>query len=69
MDRETLMKMDPNMLLSIVNMKLRDQFNSLGAFCDDFHLAIAESTVGYQAIITNLNECSRLRNIVAHANW
>lgn len=35
MDRDSLMKMDPNILLSIVNMKLRDNFNSLEDFCED----------------------------------
>ncbi len=29
---------DPHMLLSFVNTKLRDQFSSLDAFCDDYCL-------------------------------
>ncbi len=37
--------------------------------CDDFHNAMATSTVGYQKIINDLHECARLRNMVAHANW
>ncbi|WP_032121054.1 DUF4250 domain-containing protein [Clostridium amazonitimonense] len=29
MDKDSLMKMDPYMLISILNMKLRDEFNNL----------------------------------------
>ncbi|HEY8364067.1 MAG TPA: DUF4250 domain-containing protein [Haloplasmataceae bacterium] len=36
MDREQLLTMDCNMLLSIVNMKLRNNYDSLKSFCDDF---------------------------------
>lgn len=35
MDKETLIKMDPNMLVSIVNMKLRDYYSSLDQYCED----------------------------------
>ena len=36
-----LMKLpnDPVMLLSAVNMKLRDQYVSLDALCDDLHIS------------------------------
>ena len=36
-----LMKLpnDPVMLLSAVNMKLRDQYDSLDALCDDFYIS------------------------------
>lgn len=30
---------DPYMLLSVVNMKLRDQYSSLEALCDDLDIA------------------------------
>lgn len=30
---------DPVMLLSFINMKLRDQYSSLEAFCDDFDVS------------------------------
>ncbi|MBQ7656324.1 MAG: DUF4250 domain-containing protein [Clostridia bacterium] len=33
---------DPIMLLSVVNMKLRDQYASLGALCDDLDESKAE---------------------------
>jgi len=29
------LRMDPNIILSIVNMKLRDQYQTLDAFCYD----------------------------------
>lgn len=29
---------DPMMLFSIVNMKLRDEYNSLDALCEDLHI-------------------------------
>ena len=30
---------DPAMLLSVVNTKLRDFYDSLDALCDDFHIS------------------------------
>jgi len=56
-------------LIVMGSMSYSTKVNLLMRLCDDFHLAMKKSTVGYQAIITNLNECSRLRNMVAHANW
>lgn len=35
MDRETILNMDPHMLVSILNLKLRDFYSSLDMFCDD----------------------------------
>lgn len=35
MDREQIMKMDPNILVSVINMKLRDFYSSLEVLCDD----------------------------------
>lgn len=29
---------DPMMLLSVINMKLRDQYQSLNALCDDMNI-------------------------------
>jgi hypothetical protein len=36
---EQLLKMDGYILLSILNMKLRDEFDSLEALCEDYHIA------------------------------
>ncbi|MZK51789.1 DUF4250 domain-containing protein [Clostridium sp. 2-1] len=30
---------DPNILLSVINMKLRDQYGSLDILCDDLELS------------------------------
>ena len=43
---------DPNMLLSYVNMKLRDFYSNLDAFCDDMDVSRTEieeklSAIGY----------------------
>lgn len=50
-----LMKLpnDPVMLLSAVNMKLRDQYDSLDALCDDFHISLEDiekklAEIGYE---------------------
>ena len=52
MDRESILSMDPNILVSMVNMKLRDFYSSLEAFCEDIGIESKEledklSTVGY----------------------
>ncbi|AYE33505.1 DUF4250 domain-containing protein [Clostridium septicum] len=52
MDRESILSMDPNILVSMVNMKLRDLYSSLEAFCEDIGIESKEledklSAVGY----------------------
>ncbi|MCY6483893.1 DUF4250 domain-containing protein [Clostridium aestuarii] len=42
MDREQLLSMDPYMLLSIVNMKLRDEFSSFKNLCDYYEIKSEE---------------------------
>ena len=47
-----MLPQDPNILLSVVNTKLRDQYSSLDALCDDLDadmaaLKAALSGVGY----------------------
>lgn len=39
MDREILLKMDPNILVSMVNMKLRDFYSNLDSYCDDIDIS------------------------------
>ena len=53
MDSEQIMKMDPNILVSILNMKLRDFYSSLEILCDDMGLIQEElegklDKVGYK---------------------
>lgn len=40
MDKDQILKMDPNILYSVINTKLRDYFSSLDAFCDDVEIDI-----------------------------
>lgn len=46
---ESVKTMDPFMLLSIVNMKLRDNYGSLKALCDDLD-------IGAEVLIRRLQE-------------
>ena len=39
MDREVLLKMDPNILVSMVNMKLRDFYSNLDSYCEDMDIS------------------------------
>ena len=39
MDKEALLKMDPNILVSMINMKLRDFYSSLDNYCDDMDIS------------------------------
>lgn len=41
---------DPNMLLSFVNLKLRDYYSSLEAMCDDLDVSRAEIVEKLQGI-------------------
>lgn len=50
MNRDSLLSMDPNILLSIVNMKLRDNFTSLQALCYD--MDISENEISEMLKIT-----------------
>ena len=38
MDKDSLLKMDANILLSIINMKLRDFYSSLESLCNDIDI-------------------------------
>lgn len=56
MTNETVNSMDSNMLLSIINMKLRDQYSSLDLLCDDLEL-IKENIINkLESIGYNYNE-------------
>ena len=35
MNKESLLSMDPNILVSLINMRLRDHFDSLEKYCED----------------------------------
>ena len=40
MDREALLKMDPDILVSMINMKLRDFYSDLESYCDDMDISM-----------------------------
>lgn len=42
MDREALLKMDPNILVSMINMKLRDFYSNIDLLCDYFDITKEE---------------------------
>lgn len=42
MEKETLLNMDPHMLVSILNLKLRDYYSSLDIFCEDIGIDKAD---------------------------
>lgn len=53
MDRESVLSMDPNILLSMVNMKLRDFYSNLSSLCEDIGITEEElklklSSIGYK---------------------
>ncbi len=39
MDKPNYISMDPNILLSIVNMKLRDFYTNLASLCEDMEVS------------------------------
>lgn len=49
MEREQIMAMDANILLSIINMKLRDAFSNLEALCEDYNISIDEIKLKLEA--------------------
>ncbi|MCM8709551.1 DUF4250 domain-containing protein [Clostridium sp. SYSU_GA19001] len=58
MDRDSLQNMDVFMLLSLINMKLRDEFDSLNSLCDDYDIKEDEiktklRTIGYVYNVDN----------------
>lgn len=58
MNRKRMLSMDPYMLLSFINTKLRDEFSSLEYFCDYFDISVDEikeklSSIGYEYNLGN----------------
>lgn len=53
MTNESMKTMDPQILLSLINTKLRDQYESLEALCDDLSITEEEiikklKSIGYE---------------------
>ncbi|WP_294350371.1 DUF4250 domain-containing protein [uncultured Clostridium sp.] len=58
MNRDSLLAMDPVILLSVLNMKLRDNFSSLKALCEDVGVAEEEVVTKIKAIGYDYDESS-----------
>ncbi|EGQ9235331.1 hypothetical protein F8Y91_22885 [Vibrio alginolyticus] len=56
-------------LIVLNKLNYSSKVDLMKRFCDDFQVGSARKLGGYEQIITNLNECGRLRNMVVHANW
>ena len=55
MEMENMINMDPNILVSIINMKLRDFYSNLESLCDDLDIREDElksklKSAGYEYI-------------------
>ncbi|EHK9127534.1 hypothetical protein KCU33_003904 [Vibrio parahaemolyticus] len=60
---------DAQGLIVLNKLNYSSKVDLMKRFCDDFQVGTARKLEGYEQIITNLNECGRLRNMVVHANW
>lgn len=56
MTNDTINSMDPVMLLSLINMKLRDQYSSLDLLCDDLELREKDIINKLESIGYNYNK-------------
>jgi hypothetical protein len=56
-------------LIVLNKLSYSSKVDLLKRFCDDLQIGINKNLEGYEQIISNLNECGRLRNLVVHANW
>lgn len=56
-------------LIVLNNMGFSGKVDLFKRFCDDFQIGLGENLTGYDQLINDLKESSRLRNLVAHANW
>lgn len=59
-----LLKMDKNMFLSIVNMKLRDEFQNLEDMClyydievDELNLKLESLSLKYDEVLNQIKNC------------
>ncbi len=60
---------DSQGLIVLNKLNYSAKVDLLKRFCDDFQIGSNCTLNGYEQIITNLNECGRLRNMIVHANW
>lgn len=50
MDKEKILKMDPIILLSMINMKLRDFYKDLDALCEDLSVDKSDLSSRLEAV-------------------
>lgn len=60
---------DSTGLIVLNKMNFSSKIELFKKFSDDFHLAFGKIINDYDALINNLKESARLRNLVVHANW
>lgn len=60
---------DSTGLIVLNKMNYYSKLELFKRFSDDFHLCLDEPIECYDALINDLKEAGRLRNLVVHANW
>jgi len=60
---------DSTGLIVLDKMNYSAKVDLLKRFCDDFQVGLNQQLNGYEQLISDLREASRLRNLVIHANW
>ena len=60
---------DSTGLIVLNKMNFSSKVDLFKRFCDDFQVSVNIQLEGYEALINDLKESGRLRNLVVHANW
>ncbi|MCX4187828.1 hypothetical protein [Methylophaga sp. OBS4] len=60
---------DSTGLIVLNKMNYSAKVDLLKRFCDDFQTGLNRELKGYEQLLSDLRESSRLRNLVVHANW
>ena len=60
---------DSTGLIVLNQMNYSSKVDLFKRFCDDFQVGVNKQLEGYDALINDLKESGRLRNLVVHANW
>lgn len=60
---------DSTGLIVLNKMNYSSKVELFKRFCDDFQVSVNKQLEGYEALINDLKETGRLRNLVVHANW
>jgi hypothetical protein len=60
---------DATGLIVLNKMTFSSKVELFKRFSDDFQVGLDRTLDGYEQLINNLNESSKMRNLVVHANW